>query len=102
MHPRGAFRIDPSFEPNGCTVEEGNVRPGPTLTTEQRGWLVTALIVFLGVAYTGPAIARFNRKQKLARRRIAERASYAGNRIRATGKRAHRKVRRLGGGSIWR
>lgn len=70
--------------------------------TEQFGWIVTALVVFIGVSYTGPALARFNRKQKQARRRMVETASETRDQLRAASVRARRKVRRLGGGAIWR
>ena len=59
--------------------------PGERLVTqftpEQRGWLVTALVAFLGVVIIGPAYAEASRA------------------TRAAGKRAHKKIRRLGGGA---
>lgn len=57
-------------------------RPGTPLTTEQRGWLVAALVAFLGVVFIGPAIT----------------AAAASSR--AAGRRAQRKMRRLGGGAV--
>ena len=57
-------------------------RHATPLTPEQRGWLVAALVAFIGVVFIGPAITA------------------AAESSRAAGKRVHRKMRRLGGGAV--
>ncbi len=53
-----------------------------SFTREQRGWMVAALVAFVGVAILGPAVT----------------AAVEGSR--RLGRRSRRRLRRLGGGTI--
>lgn len=69
------------------------------LTIEQRGWLFAAFIAFLGVAYAGPALARYRARPSL-KQRLSQRLEAAKRRTRRAGIDARKRLRRLGGGSI--
>lgn len=71
------------------------------MTAQQQGWIVAALVAFLGVAYIGPAIARYRRKPSL-RQRMSRRLDDTKRQVRGAGVKVRRRVRRLGGGPIWR
>ena len=68
------------------TTQDQTTIPGERLATqftpEQRGWLVTALVAFLGVVIIGPAYTN------------------AAKATRKAGRRANKKIRRLGGGAV--
>ena len=84
-------------------------RPEPPrrdqLTSEQVGWAAAALVAFLGIAYGGPALARWQRRPPL-KERLSRRARETRDLARKRADQARRKLRkqgrRLGGGSIWR
>jgi hypothetical protein len=53
------------------------------LTEDQRGWIVAALIVFLGVAVLGPRYARASERARLMRREAAARMRHLRHRAMA-------------------
>ncbi len=63
-------------------LQQAVPRRPPSITRQQRGWMVAAFIAFLGVAVVGPAIAD---------------AAESG---RALHRRTRRRLRRLGGGTV--
>lgn len=83
--------------------------PGERLLTQftplQRGWAAAALITFVGVAYLGPALTRWTARKSRAQRfkeDTADRTRQLRRHAAKEGSKARKKVRRLGGGTIWR
>ena len=73
------------------------------LTPQQVGFAVAALVAFLGVAVVGPRIAAIRRP---ARSRVKDRAQRTVEEARRQamemGRQTGKRLRRLGGGPIWR
>lgn len=83
-----------------------NARAGERLVTQftrqQRGWAAAILVAFLGVTYGGPALTRMGQRRRRAQQRIADRARAVQAGVRHGRTELGRRVRRLGGGAIWR
>ena len=89
-----AERMERPFRPAGERIVS-------QMTDEQRGWAVAAFVAFLGVAFVGPAVGRALKPRSM-REKLAYRAEHVRGRAMKAGKRAEKRVRRLGGGSFTR
>lgn len=80
---------------------ETTAPPPSPLTRDQVGFMAAALIAFLGIVYVGPAWTRF-RRQPTLKDRLARRARDMRHQAHKAGGKVRRRVRRLGGGPIFR
>ena len=73
------------------------------VTPEQAGFAAAVFVAFLGVAVLGPRLVEWRKPRHVSLREKAERAARdARQRAGATGRKAQKKLRRLGGGAIRR
>lgn len=72
------------------------------MTSEQRGIAAAILVAFVGVAIGGPALLRAEARRKRALDRLAAGLDETRARAQRMARHGRRRLRRLGGGTIWR
>jgi hypothetical protein len=83
------------------TAPASGARRASQLTSQQVGFAVAALVAFLGITYVGPALTRHARMRAIDKR-IARQVRETRRQARKVRGRIGRRLRRLGGGPVWR